>query len=392
LDVLSLFNGSDIRNLKHAILNRFLHSFYRTGNLASLGAFILACTIVLLALGGLIIPKPETPEPTEQMSTLNGLNLKYSDKSETRYFLKSIINNDGYLCLGTSESTHLKHGNYQDFLNNDPELTVRFSRLPGSGRTGGVHVPWLLNQHDLLDSLKFIYLINPVYWRKGLNQISLAYSNRYHNPVTCDIDNETIIDLEPALYSIRTYLDKLPFIQSVQMHIEYWLRKMRIAFFNDLRIHLGFKAFGEDFTYISKAKRKLDSYNHFGQVNTSEVDTVWNALHSYPARTSSQEIDESSDYRYEELKAFIAFCKHTGIDATFILGPYNERFMTKSRPKSVEPFKETTDRIRGILDAEGVTYVDATDISNTAGAFNDYQHHSSYGAYLIYQKLKPLIK
>lgn len=326
------------------------------------------------------------------MSTVNGLNLKYSDSQETRYFLKSIIKNDGYLCLGTSESTHLKHGNYQDFLNNDPEISARFSRLTGAGRSCGVHIPWLLHQRDLLDSLKVIYLINPVYWRNGLNKVDLSYCNRYHNPATCQFDREISSSIDQALFPVKAYLEELPLIQNMQMHIEFWLRKMRIAFFNDLRIHLGLKTFGEDFTYISNTKRKLDSYNHFGRVNTAEVDTIWNALHSYPTRTSSQEIDLNSNYRYEELKAFIDFCNQTGIDATFILGPYNQRFMTNSRPESVAPFKETTDQIRAILDSEKMKYVDATDISNTAGAFNDYQHHSSYGAYLIYQKLKPLIK
>lgn len=352
----------------------------------------MACVVVLLALGGSIIPKPPAPEPTRQMSTLNGLNIKFSDGQETRYFLKSIINNDGYLCLGTSESTDLKHGNYQDFLNNDPEISARFSRLPGAGRSCGVHIPWLLHQRDLLDSLKVIYLINPVYWRKGLNKVDLAYCNRYHNPATCKFGKEESSDLDQMRYPVHAYLDELPFIQNVQMQIEYWLRKMRIAFFHDLRIHLGLKTFEEDFAYISKSKRALDSYDHFGRINTEEVDTVWNALHSYPARTSSQEIEESSDFRYEELKAFIHFCKHTGIDATFILGPFNQRFMANSKPQSVAPFKETADLIRAILDSENVKYVDASDLSNTAGTFNDYQHHSSYGAYLIYQKLKPLIK
>ena len=44
-----------------------------------------------------------------------------------------------------------------------------------------------------------------------------------------------------------------------------------------------------------------------------------------------------------------------------------------------------------VLDEEGANYIDCTDLSTVPGVFEDWQHHTSYGAYLMYQKIKSYV-
>lgn len=99
-------------------------------------------------------------------------------------------------------------------------------------------------------------------------------------------------------------------------------------------------------------------------------------------------IDESQNYRYMELASFVKLCKHLGIKATFIIAPYNEIFIRKYYPRHLNAHARTTRKIKQLLINHDADFIDATDISPVVGAFNDYQHHSSYGAYLLYLKIK----
>jgi hypothetical protein len=44
-----------------------------------------------------------------------------------------------------------------------------------------------------------------------------------------------------------------------------------------------------------------------------------------------------------------------------------------------------------VLDEEGAAYIDCTCLSTVPGVFEDWQHHTSYGAFLIYQKIKDYV-
>ncbi|MBO6081251.1 MAG: hypothetical protein J6P54_09850, partial [Bacteroidales bacterium] len=44
-----------------------------------------------------------------------------------------------------------------------------------------------------------------------------------------------------------------------------------------------------------------------------------------------------------------------------------------------------------VLEEEGADYIDCTDLSAEPGVFEDWQHHSSYGAFLIYQRIKSYV-
>jgi poly-D-alanine transfer protein DltD len=118
------------------------------------------------------------------------------------------------------------------------------------------------------------------------------------------------------------------------------------------------------------------------------MDTNFNVLKSFKDKHWFNVIYQDETYRFEELQSFISICKELGINATFVLGPVNNRFIQNYQPKALVSYNQTTNKIRDLLISNEVSYVDATDISDELGAFNDHQHHSAYGAYLIYLKIK----
>jgi hypothetical protein len=147
---------------------KLINDIYKTKNLAEYGRFISFCLIALIVIGPFVIPK-FTPNSSKQLLSINGNHLKYDDKAIVSDFFNSIKSNDGYLFLGTSESTSIKFGgNYYNFLNDDPGLKVKFTILAGAGRTCGKYIPIFLNHKEDVKSLKIFYYINPVYWREDL--------------------------------------------------------------------------------------------------------------------------------------------------------------------------------------------------------------------------------
>ena len=100
-------------------------------------------------------------------------------------------------------------------------------------------------------------------------------------------------------------------------------------------------------------------------------------------------MNETDTYRDMELTSFIQLCKKLGIKATFVIGPYNERFIQQYNPESLAGHQRVVQKIKQLLIDQNVNYIDATELSPVAGAFVDHQHYSSYGAYRIYQIMKP---
>mgnify|MGYP006107622923 CR=1 FL=1 len=102
-----------------------IQSFYKTKALVNNGIFIILCALFLL-IAGYFIPDFTGQEFKEQIYTLNGFNTKHNDPANVSDFYLSIKRNNGFLILGTSESTTIKGGNYYDFLNNDKYDVKKF--------------------------------------------------------------------------------------------------------------------------------------------------------------------------------------------------------------------------------------------------------------------------
>ena len=361
---------------------------YKTTTLSRYGRFLLL-TLAAVALGGyLFLPRFEWPDTRRQLFTLNGNHLKYNDEAVLRHFFASIKNNKGYLCLGTSESTTLPEGNYYDFLNNDSSVDVSFSVLSGAGKTCGLYAPIFIQNAAAVKGLRLVYFINPVYWRTDLSTLNKDYWNRYSNYAMCTAADWGNPQNKPYAHDVERYGDVLnPFEKTVQT-LEYHIREVRKRFFMDLAYTLDPSAYEKGLTYINTEKSGLHVYPHVGKIDTEHIDTVWNIDRSFHHAEWFKPVDEQENYRYRELTDFVRLCQTLGIEAHFIIGPYNERFIQNQDPGNLAGYRHVTEGIRTVLIREKANYIDATDISNLPGTFVDHQHHSSYGAYLIYQKLK----
>ena len=156
-----------------------MNQFYKTSVLAKYGRFIGVSLVVLLVVSKWVIPEFKAESAQKQIYTLKGTHTKYNDP-EFAHFIESIKQNNGYLCLGTSESTELVGGNYYYFLSRDQDLP-QFSMLSGAGRTCGIYAPLFLHNKALVKGMKLIYIINPVYWRNDLSRVNKPYWKRYSN-------------------------------------------------------------------------------------------------------------------------------------------------------------------------------------------------------------------
>jgi hypothetical protein len=366
-----------------------IKSFYKTKSLANHGLFICIAVFVILIVG-IFIPEIKSARFESQIATLNGFSTKHNDSRELADFILSIKDNEGFLVMGTSETTSIDQGNYYDFLNRDKTVPgTQFSVLAGAGRTCGLYIPLFLKHREEIKGLKLIYFINPVYWRTDLSEVDLEYWNRYINyAVTNSIqlsEKEEVSYFDP----IKVYQNEMNGFRKVMENAEQSIRSLRRAYFHRLRYHLFPDTYKNQFSFMSD--RHLNDYSNYS-LDSNEyvetIDTYYNVLKTFEHKEWFRPIDETNDYRYRELESFIRLCKDLGIEATFVVGPINQQFIEKYSPTSLAAYLKTSDSIKHVLKLNQVDFIDATDISSVSGAFNDHQHHSTYGGYLIYKKIK----
>ncbi|MFT5581250.1 MAG: hypothetical protein ACI9XP_001164 [Lentimonas sp.] len=366
-----------------------LREFYKTSFLTSNGRFLLLVLLCTFLVSPFLIKEYVYSEPVDQMSSLNGMSTKYNDKSEVSLFFNSIKKNQGYLCMGTSESGEIDGYNYFDYLNHDEDLgDKRFSISGGAGRTCSMYIPIFEQHKSEVSGMKIIYLINPVYWRSDLVKVSKEYWKRYNSYGNFkDIIHSKKIS-ENRFQPVLEYVDKLNPFEKFLFSAEFQLRKFRRSFFHDLRYNFDDKNYLDNFTFISSAKNGSKNFESQAKALLGNVNADYNVFKTFHNFEWFQPIKKDNDYRYRELIAFIETCKHLNIKAEFILGPYNKAFVEKYAPSEVSNYDEVVLNIKKILESNNSSYIDASDISNERGAFSDHQHHSTYGAYLIYQKIK----
>lgn len=365
---------------------KLLASIYKTKTLSEYGRFILIALACVLILGNIFIPDYTVQNVGSQVIKLKGKHFKYDDKPHVREFIRSVSSRDGYICLGTSESTSLRDGNYYEFLDQDTSYDTRFSILGGAGRSCGLHMPMLLNHKEEVAGLKLIYFINPVYWRSELNGFDKGYWTRY---VNYSAYLKTLKQDKNDLFAgiSAQYGDKLNIGEKFLYSTAYLLRKIRKPFFQDLRYLLNEEKYLDDLAFIAHKKEGFGQFDHFGKIDTSYLDTSWNITYEFRGRTWLNPMVDN-DYRTRELKHFIHLCKELNVKATYILGPVNEIYISNYHPPYLRDYLKKVDEIRLLLKEENVDFIDMTWLGSVPGSFIDNQHHSSYGAYLIYRELK----
>jgi len=363
-----------------------MKKLYQTKVLAWIGSVVLISVLVFLLLSWLI-PTFKAPEAEKQLYTIRHQELRDNNPLYTDLFLKSIKQNNGYLVLGTSESNTLPHGNYYDFLNADTTLPCKFSVVAGAGRTPCTYFP-LIQSNDNIKNIKIIFFINPRYWSDWLAKSNNKYFNRYVSLAEYKLVNHP---KNPQVnHILKANMRHTPLKSRVGEWGNYLMDKMRKKYYQDLVFDLNPKRFDKSLHYFGGI-HTLGEFPNFGTVDSTRYDFKYNVALPVETNLGSLSVDTSITYRYDELRTMIALCKEHHVDITFIVGPYNQIALQKTCPEEFPNMKTVCRNIKAICQQEGVPYIDATDISNQLGAFNDYQHHSSYGAYLIYQKIKEYV-
>lgn len=364
-----------------------LKAIFKTKFLAYLGLVIAISLVGFLLLSFLLIPEFKGIAPVSQIYTIQGEALRYDDSGITGDFFQSIRRNNGYLLLGTSESGEMEGGNYYDYLNNDQQIAARFSKLSGAGRTCGIYLPVFLRHGTELKGLKVIYLINPVYWGTNLCKPEFDYWTRY---VDYGLAMNTLHDHRaPVLVQevLKQYNSTLNLPNQVLYTLVSVVRKAHAKFKRDLNFLINPSDYASSLQPITPKNDSLD-YQNFGRIDTMAIDTLWNVNKVFLSHKRMSAINEEVDFRYQELEAFIGLGKQLEMEITFLMCPANEIFIKRFEPAALTGYQNTNARIKELLLSYSADVVDATQIGREAGTFIDNQHISSYGAYLIYQKIK----
>ena len=367
-------------------MSRFNSQIYRTKSLSWIGAVVLAAFITWMVVACLI-PTFCAPEPEKQLYTIRHQDLRDNNALYTDLLLKSVKANGGYLVLGTSETNARPKGNYYDFLNADTTLHCGFSVIAGAGRTSCTYFP-LIQSNANVKGLKVIFFLNPSYGCGKLASSNVDYFSRYvshtlyrqsNRPKNQDVDNILKVNKKQELL-----------VDRVGDYFGSHIDKLRRKYYQDMRFrHDSAKFFGSlvwlDSARVAGLPQRCDRpdssrYNYRMNVG-ADFD-----VHSYTLWPHPEE-----PYRCDELRTMIRLCKERGVDVVFVAGPYNHIAFAQVHPAELPKIQQVSKNMLCVLDEEGATYIDCTDLSTVPGVFADWQHHTSYGAFLIYQKIRDYV-
>jgi hypothetical protein len=366
---------------------KLIRQFYSTKVLYKNGIFISICLGIALVLSLFVIPDFNVGKGGGQLYQVRGEYVKYNDHEYVSQFFRSIQRQRGVLILGTSESSPYPDGNYFDYLNQDPDLKeTRFSVLGGAGRTCGLHIPTFLRHRTELKGLKVVYFINPIYWRNGLSEMGPSYWERDHDYQELADIELTAKERERYFMPVQVFMDSYSTQQRQNSYLNKVMRDLRKPYYQDARYLIEPNLYTDGLKWVPKNTGNLKQFKNFGTYDPSEIDTSWNVTKEFMQHKVFRSIDVKSNYRKMELESFIHLCQDLEIDVTFIVGPYNKKFIEKH--ESSAEIENVVVSIKTLLNENNASYIDASDLSNEVGAFNDFQHHSNYGAYLIYKKIK----
>ena len=359
---------------------------YRMKYMAFAGVVALVA-VAFWMLASLCIPSFRYSATDRQLYTIRHQELRDNNTLYTDLLVQSIKANNGYLVLGTSESDYMNGENYYDFLNADTTLQCRFSLIAGAGRTACTYFP-LIQSNKNIGGLKIIYFVNPAYWCNKLARSNADYFFRYTSFANYykanKLGNKAVNEILKA--NLRnTRLDDV-----MSDFFSYYIDRARRKYYQDLVFNIDTAKFENTLAWI-KPRPELTMPSTYEPPDSSTHNYDLNVDASFDINSYSLDAHPEATYRYDELHAMIQVCRENNVDITFVVGPYNRVAFGKAHPTEVPEMQSICDSITNLLESENANYIDATDISSTDGAFRDWQHHSSYGAYLIYQKIKDYV-
>lgn len=363
-----------------------MKKIYTLRVLAWIGMAALVAILFWMAVAW-CIPPYTTPDSSAQIYTIRHQDLRDNNPLYTNLLLKGIKEHDGYLVLGTSETNELPNGNYFDFLNADTTIHAFFSVIGGAGRTPCTYFP-LIQSNENVRNLKLLYFVNPSYWCNKLAKSNADYFHRYvsiteyrkaNHPKDQDVDHILKVNRRNVRLSDR-----------IVEPLSCMADRVRRKYHQDLAFALDPTKFYHRLTWADTAwiNRKArnctppDSNQHNYSLNISSTFNVY----SYMLRPYPEE-----QYRYDELRTMVRLCREHGVDATFVVGPYNRAAFEQIHPEYLNDIQLVVTNTIRLLEKEGAQYIDCSELSANPATFDDWQHPNSYGAFLIYQKIREYV-
>ena len=323
----------------------------------------------------------------EQYREIDPLEVK-NNTDNFQLFLKNIKQNNGVLVLGTSESGKQGGYNYWELLNRDPENPREYSVMYGAGRFCEKYIPQILSNPETWKGMNVYIFVNPTYWRSGLNYLHAEYQSRYLNKNLIEsaqskFENQTIYhQLFGTQPSIKSHLNLLTYNQFSSIYKE-----------DISKVILGetknpFTSFPE-YTLDFEKKLSQDSLDFILQKIDTNINCTYSYLETYNKHPKLTVIDTNSNYRTVALETFFGLCEKYNINATYILGPYNGKLGAANNSKAeVKEYDKLISELQQLFTANNQNWIDVSGESYTSGFFNDPQHHSPFGGYLIYKAIK----
>lgn len=359
---------------------------YRMKYMAFVGVVALVA-VAFWMLASLCIPSFRYSATDRQLYTIRHQELRDNNTLYTDLLVQSIKANNGYLVLGTSESDYMNGENYYDFLNADTTLQCRFSLIAGAGRTACTYFP-LIQSNKNIGGLKIIYFVNPAYWCNKLARSNADYFLRYTSYAamwSAGVGGDKYVD-----DVIGANRNNVTMSDRATDFLAFYFDKIRRKYYQDLVFTMDSMKFMKTLNFVPPQSEMQKSVLS-APPDSSEYNYTYNVSGSFDINSYSLHVKTEPSYRYDELRAMIHLCRERNVDIVFVVGPYNHIAFEKANAYELSGFQTVCDSIIALLNEEHASYIDATDISSTAGAFRDWQHHSSYGAYLIYQKIKDYV-
>jgi hypothetical protein len=363
-----------------------MKELYRLKNLAVVGVIALVAVVFWLVVA-VCIPTFRATETTAQLYTIRHQELRDNNPLYTDLLLESIQRNNGYLVLGTSESNPRPKGNYFDFLNTDTAIHCGFSVIAGAGRTSCTYFP-LIQSNANVKGLKVIVFLNPAYCCNKLAVSNADYFNRYVSYTAYKRANKP--KNQDVANILKTNKRQIFFVDRVGDCLEFYLDRLRRKYYQDLRFRLDSSQFEANLTWLDSAaiSRMPKSCD---RPDSSRYNYCLNVASGFDVRSYTLYPHPEESYRYDELRTMIRLCKEREMDVIFVAGPYNSIAYQKMHPSELPRIQEVSKKMLQVLEVEGAAYIDCTDLSTEPGVFADWQHHTSYGGYLIYQKIRDYV-
>lgn len=357
----------------------------RIEKLFSLKQLKFAGIAMLLSLLALYVLSWVPQEPKtysfekEPLVSIYAQEVKYNTPA-FQAFLKELKNRKQPLILGTSESVGLGGKNYTDYLNADEKLKKEFAVFGGAGRRVDVFMPLMLSNPELWKNQELIVFVNPIYWMDKLNKERGDYQFRYlHESFLYTMKSHSLAQEIEAYYAPDVLWKAnqfLPFLSHI---------KNRTEALQQLTGNLSDTAFIYQ-TRTSAAKIDPTEDLKKGINRTYNISQYF---YEHEKNLKLPEATEAKGFQFQIHDSFIQLCKELEIDLTMVIGPYNallaDALDQSDRKTNYEAAHEAFVQL---LDANNTKTIDLWDLSYEPYVFIDYQHHSKYGAYKIYERMK----